>query len=187
MYFFFKLSHFFFFAILISNTRAQFELEYLGEHVKKEEVNSRDFCDLKNCALDTNELMYAATQNESVDPCVDFKEFALGTYLKFRAVNDRDQYNGFQFEILKANWHHKKTVLQAEINEEKDTRVFKVMKQFYQKCVDAGKFSKIKKTWAMKSFNRLRQSQRHNWDPWLFEVLGWIAVDIWRRMEFWWL
>jgi hypothetical protein len=138
MFFCFKSSSLFLFVALIALTRAQFELEYLGDYVSKEEEKSRDFCESKYCALDTNELVYAATQNNSIDPCVDFKEFAVGTYIKFRALNDRYRYNGFQADLQHSHRHRQKIVVEAEIDEENDTRVFKVMKNFYQKCVDAG-------------------------------------------------
>jgi hypothetical protein len=131
---------FFLFVFLFAYTSAQFELEYLGKYVDEEEETLRNFCELKYCLLDTNELVYAATQNENVDPCVDFKEFALGSFIKFRAVNDRYSYNGFQLDMQNAHHHRQKIVLQAEIDEENDTRIFKVMKDFYQKCVDASKF-----------------------------------------------
>jgi hypothetical protein len=139
MYCFLKSSSFFILVVLITFTRAEFELEFLGNYVSEDEEKSRDFCESKYCAMDTNELLYAATQNASVDPCVDFKEFALGIYIKFRALNDRYEFNGFQSDMQKAHIHRQKTVLAAEIDKKNDTRIFKVMKNFYQKCIDAGK------------------------------------------------
>lgn len=66
-----------------------FELQYLGDYLTDEEYQSLEKCDHKYCILDGDELFYAATQNSSVHPCDDIREFAMGTFWKYRAINER--------------------------------------------------------------------------------------------------
>lgn len=117
---------------------AQFDLQHLGKYVSVEQRIEEEVCETKYCMLDANYLFYAATQNSTVEPCDDFREFAMGTFIKFRALNDRYEFNGFDLDLLNDYWELLRKVLAAEINEEKDSRIHKVMKNHFRKCVSSG-------------------------------------------------
>jgi hypothetical protein len=136
-------SLFFVFFVFIIRARAQFNLQYLGYYVSSEEEELRDFCESDYCLSDANDLFYSATQEAGVLPCDDFKEFALGVFIKFRALNDRYQKRGFLFDVSHAHWKRWRKVLKDEIDNEKDVRIFKIMKNYFKSFVDAGKFSRI--------------------------------------------
>lgn len=116
---------------------AQFDLQFIGNYVTTSDASNRVFCDSKYCVLDANDLFYAATQNASVRPCEDFKEFALGTFIKYRALNDRDRYNGFLLDIQASHHERQRKVLSADINESKDIPLVKIMKKLFSQCVDS--------------------------------------------------
>jgi hypothetical protein len=123
------------FLLLITCVTAQFELQFLGDYVSMNEIEKRYFCETKFCVEDAHDLFYSATQNVSVKPCDDFKEFALGTFIKYRAVSERDLFNGFSSDVQKNFNERQRKVLAAKVDEEKDSRVVKIMKNFFKKCV----------------------------------------------------
>lgn len=127
-------------TIAIKNSTAQFDLQYLGKYVTLETEKSREFCDTKLCLMDQNDLFYAATQKATVDPCSDFKEFSLGTFIKYRALNDRYAHNGFADDVQRKHDEERRKVLAEKIDDLKDSRVFKVMKNSFEKCVTSGEF-----------------------------------------------
>lgn len=112
----------------------QFDLQFIGDSVSELD---RDYCESKYCLLDANILFYAATQNASVKACDDFKEFSLGTFIKYRAVDDREQYNGLWGDVRTVHNEKQRKLLAEKINESKDSRVVKVMKKYFAQCVNA--------------------------------------------------
>lgn len=124
-------------CLILKEISAQFDLQYIGDYVTREDEAKRQFCDTKYCLLDADNLFNAATQNVTVQPCSDFKEFALGTFIKYRAINDRDRYNGFLLDVQAANHERQRKVLAAKVDN-KDTQLTKSMKIFFSKCVDSG-------------------------------------------------
>jgi hypothetical protein len=132
MFCFNKLLIFFF----VSKIAAQFDLQFLGDSISVEKEAERNFCETKLCLLDSHDLIYSATQNASVKPCDDFKEFALGTFIKYRANNDRYPYVGFTADVEKAHAEKKRKVLTAKVND-KDMRITKMMKKFFANCVSS--------------------------------------------------
>lgn len=95
--------------------------------------------------LDSEALFYAATQNASVDPCVDFKEFSVGTFIKDRAINDRYRGVGWWFDFKDHIKEKYRKLLSTKIDSKKDMRVIKVMKNYFQKCVNSSIGLKIGK------------------------------------------
>src|SRR5690349_8673314 len=87
------------FVVCSIEAQNSFELQYIGDSLSQEEATERKLCDTKYCLLDAQYLFYGATQNESVRPCDDFKEFAVGTLAKYQSVNDRIPYAGFLFDF----------------------------------------------------------------------------------------
>jgi hypothetical protein len=74
---------------LVNNSSSTFEHQFLGNYLTDEEYKNRELCSSHHCILDNDRLFYSATQNSSILPCDDFKEFAMGTFLQYRALNER--------------------------------------------------------------------------------------------------
>lgn len=119
---------------------ATFNLQYLGDTLSIEEANARDLCFNKYCVNDAELLFTAATQNSSVDPCTDFKEFAVGTFSKYAALNERYQGRGFYNDVRASYRERQRKLLASKININ-DSRVFKILKNFFQKCVNSSECS----------------------------------------------
>lgn len=129
------------FAISLIEAQNQIEVQFLGDSLSEEEVTQRDLCGTKYCLLDSAYLFYSATQNESVRPCDDFKEFALGTFVKYRSVNDRKFSAGFGNDVADVYDEKTRRAMAAPVNT-KDTRVTKGLKEFYAKCVSSAYINK---------------------------------------------
>ena len=112
----------FLFIFVASSNGLEFPLQYIGNSVSVEEANARDLCRNKYCAEDSEILFYAETQNTSVDPCVNFREFTLGTFLKFRAVNDRYGESELFFHLKSLELEKLRKMLSSNIKEKKMTR-----------------------------------------------------------------
>lgn len=126
-------------CFLVSIVNAGFDLQLIGDSVSKYEAEKKDLCGTKYCVLDSELLFTAATQNASVDPRVDFKEFALGNFIKFRALNDRYYSIGMRLKVRKSHDERFRKALASKITEN-EPRVFKVMKNFFKKCVTSSMF-----------------------------------------------
>ena len=132
-----------FLVLLLFSVNAQeFNNQYIGSSFSIEEANKRDLCASKYCLLDSELLFYAATQNASVDPCVDFEEFALGTFKKDRAINDRYGLRSMELDVSILRFLTLRKIL-SNIDEKNDSRVVKIMKNTYGKCVNSSKFKFI--------------------------------------------
>lgn len=126
-------------SIIITNTNAvEFYLQHLGTSVSVEEASERPFCGNKYCLEDAELLFYAATQNSSVDPCVDFKEFSMGTFIKYRAHHERNHKKGFEEENKQIQRERLRKLVASKTNDD-EPRVSKVMKNFFRKCVSSSK------------------------------------------------
>ena len=130
--------------LILSANAAEFSLQYIGNSISQKEAEDQALCTNKYCVQDAQLLFYAATQNASVDPCVDFKEFSVGTFIKYRALNDRYEGIGLEFDLEKQTNERFRKLLVSVIDEKNDIRVFKVMKNFFRKCVDSSKFFRLK-------------------------------------------
>lgn len=119
--------------------QAEFELQFIGNHFNDVQAQSRDFCNNKYCLSDSQILFYAATQNASVDPCLDFKEFSMGTFIKYRALHERYFSIGLLADNQRIHEERLRKLL-ATKTDENDTRVFKVLKNFFSKCVDSSEW-----------------------------------------------
>lgn len=116
----------------------QFELQYLGHDITLDEYNDLEVgCQTKICLLDSQRLLLAATQNETIEPCDDFEEFSIGQSKKLGALNDRYQLYGFYNEVHLLRMNRYRKVLQPKINDQ-DIKPFKIAKNFYQNCINSG-------------------------------------------------
>lgn len=126
------------FLAIVSLVIGQFQVQFIGNYITEEEESMRDFCNSKECLVDSEILFLAATQNSTVHPCDDFKKFALGTFIKYRALNDRYQYRGLQSDVEDIYREKLRKVLSSKVNKD-DTRMFKVLKNYFGKCVQSSK------------------------------------------------
>lgn len=83
------VSRFILFSLFIGKSISTFEMQFLGNYLSDDQYQSLEFCSNEYCIADSDRLFYAATQNTSVEPCDDFKEFSVGSFLKYRALNER--------------------------------------------------------------------------------------------------
>lgn len=128
---------FLFLFFIFFEAKAQFiELQFIGEFISEENATGKVLCETKYCLSDANYLGLAATQDKSVRPCDDFKEFTLGTFLKYQSVNERNRYAGFSIEIVFEITDRLRKSLEAPVNEA-DTQVTKEMKKMFAQCVDS--------------------------------------------------
>lgn len=114
----------------------QFKSQFIGSFVSKSEQARRNFCGSKQCLVDSEILFLAASQNESVNPCDDFKEFTLGNFIKYRALNDRYQYRGLQAD-LDDIFREKLRKVMNEKTENNIPRVFRILKNYFANCVSS--------------------------------------------------
>lgn len=125
----------------LMSVSAEFELQFIGNYLNDVEAKARDFCSNKYCVSDSQILFYAATQNSSVDPCLDFKEFSMGTLIKYRALHERYFAIGLLQDNQRMHEERQRKLLSKRIDEKNDARVFKVVKNFFARCVDSSEFN----------------------------------------------
>lgn len=123
---------------IVSLVIGQFQSQFIGNFITEGEASTRHFCSSKECLVDAEILFLAATQNVTVRPCDDFKEFALGTFIKYRALNDRYQYRGLQSDVDDIYREKLRKVLSTKVKKD-DTRVFKILKNYFGKCVNSSR------------------------------------------------
>lgn len=127
------------FCVILAAVNAEFELQYIGDKISSDAAQQQNFCDSEYCLSDSHLLFYAATQNASVDPCLDFKEFSMGSLIKYRALHERYFSIGLLADTKRLHEERQRKLLASKRNLEKDHRVFKAMKNFFRKCVDSSK------------------------------------------------
>lgn len=119
-----------------------FESQYLGNFLTYDQYNNLELaCYSKLCLNDAKRLLLVATQNKTVEPCDDFKEFALGEFLKYRALNDRYRHVGFDNDIQLFHWERQRKVLAATIKSY-DIRPLKIAKNYFLKCVTSSEYQR---------------------------------------------
>lgn len=111
----------------------------IGEEIDEEEYSRLKFCENEVCRDDTNRLLKYIFPNKSINPCLDFTQLACGNFFLERKRDDRYLFVGFDRDWRSSALQliHKALV---EPVHEKDVKSIKVVKGFYQKCIDEGCF-----------------------------------------------
>ena len=121
----------------------EFHIDYLGDEISVEEYKNSSLCLSKVCLQDVKQIMsYAPHKNISdlnLDSEDGFETFACGHFNEFKAPNDRYFMIGFRNELERQNQHYKKLMLKKKIHED-EPKIFKIMKSYFQKCVNSGEF-----------------------------------------------
>lgn len=60
------------------------EIESLGNYLTNDQVSQENLCGIKECLLDAGRLVEAATDQWSVNPCDDFREFSMGNFIRLK-------------------------------------------------------------------------------------------------------
>lgn len=113
------------------------DIQELGNYLSSKEIDSTELCGSKLCLLDSSRLVDSATKQWSVDACQDFREFSMGNFIKYRALHDRYDRIGFLFDVLSLHSERQRKIL-AEPIQQNEPKIFKIIKNFFQKCVDSG-------------------------------------------------
>ncbi|CAO1441045.1 unnamed protein product [Diamesa serratosioi] len=150
-----------------------FDSQYLGNYLTLDEYNNLDIaCENKLCLNDAKRLLLVATQNKTIGPCDDFKEFALGEFIKYRALNDRYRYVGFDNDVQLLHWERQRKVLAATVKNN-DIRPLRIAKNYFQKCVTS---NDVRENGASEILNYLRSLGgapliNSSWDESNFKVM----------------
>ena len=137
----FEMKSIFLFLLLLLTIKAsEFNLDYIGDSLSNEEADARDFCTRKYCVNDTEILFKATTRNASVDPCKDFKEFSMGSFIKDQELPERYFSIGLLPKTQRLHEERLRKLLESDVDEKNDPRVFKVIKNFFGKCVSSSEF-----------------------------------------------
>lgn len=128
-------------AVLVSTLiqkSSSFVTQFLGNSLSDEEYSERTLCSSKYCLLDNDRLIYSASHNSTlVDPCEDFKTFAMGEFFKHRVLNDRYAYIGFNGEVQGRLFERQRIVLKQRVTQT-DLNIFKIIKSYFQNCTNSG-------------------------------------------------
>lgn len=119
----------------------EFATDLLGNFLSDNEYQKQDFCNSEICMLDSGRLIYSASHDSAkIDPCDDFRTFAMGEFLEHRVPNERYPTLGFYSDIEAQFFEKQKQVLIQPIKSE-DLKIFAVIKNFFTKCKNSCKFA----------------------------------------------
>lgn len=109
----------------------------VGEEIDDEDYSRLKFCESKLCLDDANQLLKYLYTNLSVDPCLDFGQLVCGKFFNEVRHDDRYLFVGFDrdWRLSALKLIHEALIEPKKENEEK---AIKVVKNFYQKCIDEG-------------------------------------------------
>lgn len=110
------------------------QLKLLGNFTLDDDL---EYCETKLCLLDADRLLESATDQWTISPCSDFKEFSMGNFIRHRALHDRYKRIGFLYDTIAAHRERQRKLLSEKIKEN-ESFVIKIAKNFFKKCVDSG-------------------------------------------------
>lgn len=134
------------FLLLFCKSYCDFPTNFLGNYLSDDEYKNRSLCRTSVCMKDSGRLIDAADHDSNkTDACDDFKTFAMGHFFKHRVLNDRYDYLGFDLDVYQQFWEKQKLMLLKPV-ERNETKMFKVMKSFFRKCINSRKSVAVHKS-----------------------------------------
>ena len=129
------------FLMLLRMSAAQFSfaVSQIGSEVDIETYKSFKICESKVCLLDADRLQQSAAHNDSIDPCVNFSEFACGSFWKYRALNERYTNIGFESDLNLQYYEQRRKTLAAPVKNNEIPAVV-VAQNFFKKCINSSGF-----------------------------------------------
>lgn len=124
----------------LSSAQFSFAVSHIGSEVDLETYKSFQICESRVCLLDADRLQQSAAHNESIDPCVNFSEFACGSFWKYRALNERYTNIGFESDLELQYYEQRRKTLAAPVRENEIPAVV-VAQNFFKKCINSSEFS----------------------------------------------
>ena len=115
-----------------------FETDYIGKSYSVEEYKKLDVCYSDVCLIDAKRFMNNMSHKNDSDSSVNYDEFACGHFYKYKAYNERYYSVGFENDIHRLYEDRLKRVLREKIHED-EPKIFKLLKSYYQKCVNSSK------------------------------------------------
>lgn len=100
------------------------------------EIKLDDYCMSKACLLDAARLIEFASDDELLEPCDDFREFALGKLIQYRSMHEDYDKSGFLSDSLAHHLRLEK-IFNANLIDD-DPKVHKIAKNFFQRCTSEG-------------------------------------------------
>lgn len=98
-------------------------------------------CRTLYCVGDSDLLFGTASNNFSVDPCKDFKEYSLGGFIRDYETDERYFSVGMQSAMQRQHETRLHKLLASD-TDENEPRVFKVMKNFLRKCSSSSELTR---------------------------------------------
>lgn len=109
----------------------------IGEEIDEKEYSRLTFCESEVCRDDANRLLKYIYPTASTDPCLDFTQLVCGKFFTQANHDDRYLFVGFDRDWRSSALKliHEALVEPVQAGDEKAIRV---VKNFYQKCIDEG-------------------------------------------------
>lgn len=123
-------------ALHLSDAQFSFAVSYIGSEVDFETYKSFKICESKVCLLDADRLQQSAAHNESIDPCVNFSEFACGSFWKYRALNERYSDIGFESDLNLQYFEQRRKSLAAPVKNNEIPAIV-VAQNFFKRCINS--------------------------------------------------
>lgn len=122
-------------SIDVSWAYGTFPIKYIGNFLTIEAYENLTLCDSSVCLMDSQRLVDDMSYDTRSNPCEGFKNFSCGTFYQFRAENERYDQIGFRRDYELRNDEKRHKALKAKI-QDGDGKAVRVVKNFYQKCID---------------------------------------------------
>lgn len=125
--------------LFVLKCSCDFTTDLLGNLISDDEYDNQTLCRSQVCMLDSGRLIYSADhESEQTNPCDDFPTFSMGEFLEHRVPSERYAKLGFPSEVDLQFFEKQKKFLKMAVDPT-EPKVFKVIKSFFQKCINSGK------------------------------------------------